>query len=131
MINPGQVNLGEIKVADEEWDCDADVVIRDLVSVLANDHVRRTDASDESKMSGVGFVTLKLTTTTCLVRSIGKIETFAGLEAGKTYFADPAVLGGITKDGPIGDSGKVLQKVGVAKSNTTLIIGIDRDYTIL
>lgn len=131
VLHPDQVNFGELKIADEAWDCDAEVQVRDLVFASAGDHVGRADASDESKMPGTGFVVSKPTETTCFVRSVGTLGGFVGLEAGETYSADPTVPGGIMKDGPVGDSGKVLRRVGFAKNSTTLVIIIDRDYTVL
>ena len=131
MLHADQVDLSGVIIADEEWDCDADVAVRDLVAVSVSDHVKKADATDELKMPGIGFVTSKLTETTCLVRSIGKIEGFTGLDARETYYADPAVLGGITKTKPVSNGGTVVQEIGFARNGTTLVIVIDRDYEVL
>lgn len=59
----------------------------------------------------------------------GEIDAFSGLVVGSTYYLSETP-GQITADPPA-TPGSIVQRVGVARSPTTLIVAIDRDYVEL
>jgi hypothetical protein len=101
--------------------------VRDAVYESAGvDTVDRANASSTATMPVIGFVIDKPTTTTCTVQFIGPIPGFSGLTTDAQYYMD-TTNGGITTTPPSGiGSGKVIQKVGIAKSTTLLEVLVDQ-----
>jgi hypothetical protein len=81
-----------------------------------------------------GFVALKPTATSAKIQTTGDLAGFVGLTAGASYFLS-LVAGGITTTPPSlpadSGSGKVVQRVGIARNATTLVIQIDPTFVIL
>lgn len=78
----------------------------------------------------IGFIAVKSTPTTCVVKTDGELSGFAGLTPGVVYYLDPTTPGAITNVAPVA-AGQVVQKVGQAKDATTLLINLDDDFTEL
>lgn len=105
--------------------CPTSVAVGNVVYVVSAGAVDKADNSSAATMPAVGFVSTKPTTTTCTVRSIGKI-TLSGLTAGATYHVGTA--GAITATVP---SSGLDQRVGIAISATDLLIKMDADFSTL
>lgn len=104
------------------------LALNDLVYVDADNHVARADASNILKLPAVGFVfSIDLAAAKPYgVRYLGEQEGFAGLVAGKTYYASDTTPGGITLVAPAAP-GTFVQAVGVAKSAATFIVNPEVD----
>lgn len=109
------------------WSCSGDVEIGDLVFGSAADTLDRTDASDQDKMPGIGFVFAKPTSTTCLMSNVGELSGFTGLTPNALYYAS-ATPGKIQISSDPAPS--TIQMVGRAKNATTLTIMIGSGLTI-
>jgi hypothetical protein len=113
-------------VQGDLYACLASVSVRDAVYLSAADTVDKADADGVGTQPLIGFVVSKPTTTTCRVIYYGEIPGFSGLTIGVNYFLSETA-GGITITAPT-VGGSIIQKVGFARSATTLVIFIDRDY---
>jgi len=87
-------------------------------------------AHPSSTYPAIGFISLKMSPTTCTVQTDGELAVFAGLTPGAIYYVDPVTPGAITSTPPSA-SGHVVQKVGQAKDATTILINLDTDFTEL
>lgn len=116
------------------------VVVRSLVYLRSDGLVDRVNiAGVGTSIPVVGFVSAIDTPGVgqCQVQISGSLSGFSGLTPGKLYIASKA-LGGIVADDNTGDanypgdvgSGDVEHEVGYALNATTLVIGVDRDYSI-
>lgn len=131
-VHPKQINLDVI--GDEPYQIGSGGVSpRDLVYFSSDDTVDKADASDETKMPGVGFVVAIDTPVPgqCTIRRSGTLGGFVGLVKQKVYFADKDVPGGITATPPAGDSNKVSQEVAIGINTTEIAITLDADYIVL
>lgn len=109
---------------------DASVQVLDVVYLSGPDTVAQSDADDPGKQPVIGFVQAKSSTTQATVQYNGEISGFIGLIPNATYFLSQ-VPGQITNNVDAYPLGAVVQKVGFAKDSTTLVIMVDRDYTVL
>lgn len=116
-------------VVDGNYNCPITVIINDVVYLSSSDTVDKADADDGSKQPVIGFVVSKPTTTTAIVRYYGELAGFGGLITGSTYYLS-ITPGLITATAPTIPP-VIVQRVGFAKSATTLMIMIDRDFTVL
>lgn len=109
------------------YTADENLAARDLVYISAADNVSKSDVSAAGAPSRVlGFATAAaLDAAPVNVQSEGVISGFVGLTVGARYYANPAVLGGITDVIPSG-SGNTIVQVGYAKSSTELHIHIEQ-----
>lgn len=112
-----------------EYICDSSLTVLDVVYLSAADTVDLADANGIGTQPVVGFILEKPTPTTAKVQYSGEIDGFTGLIVGATYYLSE-IPGQITDESPT-VSGSIVQRVGFAKNTTTLVVMIDRDYTIL
>jgi hypothetical protein len=113
------------------YDCDASIAIGDVVylSDLINGNIiDKADADDAIKQPLIGVVDSKPSVVQAIVKYSGEITGLSGLIPGSTYYLD-IVPGKFTVDAP-SSPGSIVQKVGFAKNSTTLVVLIDRDYTV-
>jgi hypothetical protein len=89
-------------------------VLHDLVYITGNNTVDKANATSIATVPAIGFVTLKPTTTSCLLTYYGEVAGFAGLIPGAIYYLSTTV-GLMTTTAPSA-SGDVVQKVGVART---------------
>src|SRR4051812_5382551 len=80
--------------------CPSGVAVNDAVYQLDDGTCNQADASDPTKMPVIGFVDSKPSATSAIVRYAGELAGLSGLSPSETYFADPAVPGGITLTPP-------------------------------
>lgn len=87
----------------------------------SGEKVRYADASAASaSKKGVGFILANATTPNPVaVYFEGEISGLAGLTPGATYFLSDSTPGGLV-DTPVTTAGRILQKIGVATSATSL-----------
>jgi hypothetical protein len=111
------------------YDCPSSVAVLDVVYLSGSDEVDKADADGMGTQPVVGFVQQKMTSTTAKVQYSGELSGFSGLVAGATYYLSQTP--GVIANTAPSDSGAIVQRVGVAKNATTLVVMIDRDYTIL
>lgn len=113
------------------YNCPVTVNPLDIVYLSAADTVDRASAASITTAPALGFVTSKPTPTTCTVLFTDlELTGFVGLIPTVDYFLGIGA-GTITDDVSGFVSGNVVQAVGVARNPTTLVVEIDRDYTIL
>lgn len=111
------------------YGCLATLLVLDVVYVSGNDTVGKADADGAGTQPVIGFVLEKMTLTTAKVQYSGELEGFSDLVAGTTYYLS-TTPGQITATAPSAP-GAIVQRVGFAKNPTTLVVMVDRDYTIL
>lgn len=130
-VDPGQVNLGELKVK-ALFTCAPGVAVGDPVyQTGASPEVDVADGSLVAKMPAIGLVESKPSYTSCWVVTNGTVvKTMWGLTVKETYFVGPG--GGVVRASglPTG-SGAVIQELGYAKSTDTLFAQVDRDYNVI
>ena len=75
--------------------------------------VEKADCFDETKMPAVGILISKSTPTTGIMRRVGPVDEFTGLDFTKHYFVGPA--GSMVNPAPTPPSGTyvVVQRVGI------------------
>lgn len=115
---------------EKEYDCPVTVSVRDAVYVVSDTAVDQANASGPAPLSAVGFVASKPLATRARVQFLGSLTGFVGLTANAVYFLSK-VSGQITT--AIGGyvPGDLLQQMGTALDANTLLLDVDRDYTIL
>lgn len=110
------------------------VAVCDAVNVNGSDQVQRADATSAATAPVAGFVSFKPTVATSKLIYSGELGGFVGLVAGASYFLD-VNPGQITQVPPAlpadAGTGKIVQRVGIAKNATTLIVQIDPSYVVL
>jgi hypothetical protein len=109
------------------YSCPAGVLVTDAVYLSGAGAVDKADSDDASKQPLIGIVTAKPTATTCVVTNYGEANVFVGLVVGATYYLG-TVPGTITTAAP-STPGNIVQRIGFAKSTTTLVVFTDRDWT--
>lgn len=109
------------------YSCPAGVAVTDAVYLSGAGAVDKADSDDASKQPLIGIVTAKPTATTCVVTNYGEANVFVGLVVGATYYLG-TVPGTITTAAP-STPGNIVQRIGFAKSTTTLVVFTDRDWT--
>ena len=110
------------------YTCPSLTAIGNIVKSYADGAVDKASANAEATMPVLGIVISKSSTTDCVVQYRGEIPLFAGLLVNTLYYAS-TVPGTITNIAPSG-LGKVIQRVGIAKNPTTLVLDID-EYIVL
>jgi hypothetical protein len=130
------INVGPDVISSGLYNCPMDVLINQLVYVYADDAVKQANASAAAGGPGtptpnaaIGFVRSKPSTTTCIVQYYGELGGFVGLVAGATYWLN-IVDGGITTTPPSVPP-QTVQRVGVARNATTMVVMCDREYEVL
>lgn len=132
MINPGQINLGVIRI-EHLYSCPPTVDVLDIVYQTAASTVDTADCKGPTpKGPAVGVVRLKPTPTTCLVVQQGSVDGYpaATFIPRETLFMGEAGAPARAAVLP-NDPGTIIQDIGYAKTDTELIVDLDRDwYTI-
>lgn len=100
------------------------------VYLSQSDTVEAASASAPATAPAVGFIQAKPSAVNAVVQYSGAIDGFSGLTPGATYFLG-LTPGTITTDVSAYPTGAIVQRVGYAEDLTTLVIQLDRDYTIL
>lgn len=98
------------------------------VYINGSNSVGTASANDPTKYPSIGIILNKPTATTAEVLFYGEIN-YPGLITGEAYYLSE-ISGQITNVAPA-SAGSVVQKIGVAKDNTTLIVMVDQDFVIL
>ena len=96
--------------------------------VISNDVVDLAVATGIST-AAIGIVISKPTTTTANVLYNGEVDGFTGLVAGDPYYLSETA-GQITSVAPSA-TGHVVQIIGTAKDDTTLMVEIDGSFVLL
>ena len=129
MINPGQVNLGEVKIRSLQA-CPPSVQVGDPVYQTGAGTVDLADCRDANKMPCVGIVESKPSPTSCWVVTQGKVENALwGLSVKDTYFVGPGT-GIVLAAGVPATPGTYIHEIGYAYNSTTVMCQLDRDFTV-
>lgn len=121
-----QIKTDSLEIS--EVNCSATEQVNDAIFISGNNTVSQASASNIVSAKGVGFIKSKQGATKCTIVYGGLLSGFAGLIANKQYFLD-ITAGQITGTPPTGP-GQVVVKVGIGWNSTTLMIDVDKDYTI-
>lgn len=131
---PGQADVtipgggaGTAAVLSSVYACPVGVAVRDAVYLSAADGVDQADSDDSSKQPLIGIVVSKPSAITAIVAYYGEVTGFVGLTPGATYYLG-TVPGTITTVAPT-TPGNIVQRIGFARSATTLVVFTDRDWT--
>jgi hypothetical protein len=90
---------------------------------------KATSYEDESPC--IGFISALLPLNKCLMRREGELDGFLGLVPGDAYYLDASTPGAITNAPDQTNSGKVMQRVGLAITTSKLLVIIDGEWTVL
>lgn len=132
---PGQVDVtipgggGGSGAVQGSYSCPAGVAVRDAVFLSSADNVDLADADDASKQPLIGIVDSKPGLTSAVVTYYGEVSGFVGLTPGDTYYLS-TTPGQITNVAP-SNPGDIVQRIGFAKSATTFMVMVDRDWVQL
>jgi hypothetical protein len=122
-------DIDAASVQSAPYGCPSDFRPGHLVFLAGKDTIAKADASDSGMNPVLGFVLDKPTATTARVRYGGELAAFDGLLPGTTYYLS-MTPGEITTEPP-NVPGSIVQKVGVARNETTLVIQINRNITVV
>jgi len=118
MVNArfGLVSSGheDIEVACLSSDDVGDLVyVSDELDGSGRWRVTKADCFDEAKMPAVGIVIEKITSTTGVMRRVGEIDSFTGLDVTKYYYV--GADGALQEGPPSAPSGQiaVAQRIGI------------------
>jgi len=129
--NTGVSNTGWMAVGlmtdEQTLTAGVGLLLFDMAYISAADTAGRASAADATKIA-IGMVR-SLSGGMATVRKDGEVTGLAGLVPGATYYLDVAE-GGITNVPPSA-SGQIVQKIGVAVDATTILLQVDRDFTVL
>lgn len=104
------------------------VVLKSIVYLSSSDTVSQADASSSATAPAIGIVTA-IAGPSCTVQTEGEYSGFSGLTPGAIYYLS-TTAGGITATPP-SSTGQILQKVGIAKDATTLVMEFDPQFIAL
>ncbi len=111
--------------AVKSYSCPSGAAVRQLAyKTTVSGAVGIADAADPTKMDAIGFIAIKLTSTSCYLQSDGELAGFAGLTPGAKYYASATTPGGISTTAGDPDLGQVAQMVGTAKTAAILNVQI-------
>jgi len=130
-IHPDQVDLGELSIRTL-WTCPPTVNVRDAVYQTGANAVDQADNGSTTTMPCVGIVQSKPSPTTCYVTRQGIVNGFtpATFIPKEIYYV--GTTGSLVNGPGVPSSpGTVVHEVGFAKNDTTLVVVIDQDYTVL
>jgi hypothetical protein len=112
------------------YTCPSGVNVADAVYSTGPDTIDQANASSSSTIPVIGFVSSKPTSTSAIIQYSGEVSGFVGLVPGDTYYLS-LTAGQVTNDVSSYITGEVVQKVGFAKDTTTLVVMVNRDFTVL
>jgi hypothetical protein len=104
------------------------MAIRQVACLSGGDAVGVAGADGPGTQPLIGFVASKPSSTQAVIQYSGELSGFSGLIPGATYFLS-TMAGQITSTAPT-MAGAVVQRVGFARSPTTLVVIIDRDFIL-
>jgi len=114
------------------YSCAPGVAVLDAVYLTGADTVGQALANGVATMPVIGIVASKPTPITCIIRYHDEQAGFVGLAPGATYYASDVTPGAISLAAPVSPPpGHVIQRVGFARSTTTLVVFLDRDIDVL
>lgn len=116
--------------SDGLYNCASGISVGDAVYIDSSDNIVLADASNSSLYPCIGIVKSKPTATTAVVLYSGEISTFSALTIGATYYLSDLLAGAIV-DTPPSTAGSIIQSIGVAKNDTTLVVMMDRNFILL
>ena len=110
--------------------CPIGVAVGEAVYLSGADAVDQAKADSVSTMPAIGLVASKPSAVRCIVRYNEEMGGLAGLSPTATYYVSETTAGAITATAPSA-IGQVIQRVGVARSATRIVVLIDRDFDVL
>jgi hypothetical protein len=116
-------------IVSTAYNCLSSVALYDIVYCNGADSIAVANATSLSTAPAIGFVNSKPTTTTAILTYFGELGGFSGLTSGVQYFLN-TVDGQITTTAP-STTGNILQRVGIARNSTTLLVQIDSNFILL
>lgn len=117
-------------VISTTYNCPPTVAVNDVVYLSAADTVDKADADVPSTQEPlIGMVLSKPTAVTAIVQYYGEMPGWGGLTPGATYYLTD--VAGVISDVAPTATGKIVQRVGFARSATILVVMVDRDYQVL
>jgi hypothetical protein len=129
MIHPNQMELGDL-VIKSLYMCPVGVNVRDVVYQTGAGTADTADCTGPiPKGPSIGVVIEKPTPTTCYVVQQGRIPGFppATFIPKETLFM--GILGSMSRGALLpGVPGTIIQEVGYAKSDTEVMVNLDRDW---
>jgi len=105
------------------------VFLLDVVYATGSGAADKADGTNPAKVPAVGIVVQKPDSTTAVVQYVGEVDGFGSLVPGLVYYVS-TTPGQLTSTAPTAN-GSVVQKVGVAKTATVLMLSVDTMYTVL
>ncbi len=121
--------LDAASIRSAPYNCPADLQMGDVVFLSGEDSIDRADANEDGMNPVLGFILDKVSPTMARVRYGGELPAFTGLVAGTTYYL--SMTPGEITDTPPNVPGSIVQKLGVARNETTLVIQINRNITVV
>jgi hypothetical protein len=130
-IHPDQVDLGEISILTQ-WDCPVGVGVGNAVYQTGPNSVDQADNGSSATMPCVGVVLSKPTPTTCLATRQGIVNGYPALTFIPKELYYVGTSGSIVSGPGVPITpGTVVHEVGFAKTETSLIVVLDQDFTVL
>lgn len=111
------------------YTCPGTVAVGDAVYSSGSGSCDKADADVPAQLPVIGFVISKPTATSAVVQYYGEASVFGGLVPDATYFLS-TTPGQITTTAPSAP-GSAVQRLGFAKTATTLVLMVDRDFVVL
>ena len=111
------------------YTCGAGVNLGDAIIVKPDGTVMQAQANLVGSYPSIGIVIEKISPTECKVRYSGEANVFSGLTIGSIYCLSETP-GEITATPPA-TANSVVQIIGTAKDNRTLILNISLEYMIV
>lgn len=109
--------------------CLAGLAVKDIVYASSSDSVDKASATSLSTIPAIGFCLQKNSATQAVIQYSGEMPGFIGLTPNMIYYVS-TVPGAITTTAPT-TAGQIVQKAGLAKDATTLIVDVDKDFVVL
>lgn len=116
------------------FNCPSSIQVGDFVYLESADTIGLASADSIDTMPCIGAVFTKPTDTTATVQYVGDVENLTGLVPDTTYYISPVpgeTITNVLPEAPAGGT-VVLQRVGSARNETTLILSLDAtDFVVL
>lgn len=134
--SPTSGNAPAPSTSDFSATCGPSVAIGHAVYISGLNTVASADATSESTAPARGFVILKPSSTTCVVRPFGEVSGFSGLVPGTVYFLAKGSPGHISTSPPAVpvsqiDPPVVQQTLGTPKTGSLFEAAVTPNYQLL
>jgi hypothetical protein len=106
--------------------CSSGLTVGTVVYFSGASTVDAANAIDLTASPAIGLVYYKPTPTTCIVMYAGEFTGLSGITPDATYFLDDSA--GLYSTTPPSAPGEVVQRLGVGKNTTTLVLDINREF---